>query len=331
MFPVPTIGEAERPPVLLKALEPYPQPVVGDLYLEVHDKKWEVYVVLDVDRQAWPDGVGRLRSGLSPQVVEQYRKRAGTGWESELSRDLLAALKAYEQVRREMDGLIDAALSALALDPRQGAPAAQREEILGRVPAPLRAEEAKRREAVEAFLGYTEMPTGAVACLRPGVLHSLQHGVKVIEFQTPTYERFIAMFAQKVLTQSHWDVEEAVTRMEKAVFTQPSLDVLERSEGVLLERVVEFPEFTVLRLTLQPGVRHASVTKGDGAYQLFIGVEGAGTIAIPDGRTWELKKEAAYLLPATLGRFSIAPTGAAPLVLLLTLPNKPNPPQGVQL
>jgi hypothetical protein len=54
MFPVPLVGEEERPPLLLKALEPLPQEVLGDLYLEVHQEKWEVYVVLDVNREAWP-------------------------------------------------------------------------------------------------------------------------------------------------------------------------------------------------------------------------------------------------------------------------------------
>ncbi len=320
MFPVPIIGEDERPPVLLKALEPAPQPVIGDLYLEVHDKKWEVYVVLDVDRTAWPEGRGRLRAGLAPAAIGRYRAQAGSGWEDALGRDLVAALQAYEQVRREIDALQDAALRQLGLDPAQGVPLERQEDVARPVPPALRQAERERRAAVEAFLGSVDMPPGAVACLRPGVLHSLQHGVKVIEFQTPTYERLIAMFAQKVLTQSHWDSERAVARMDKAVFTQPPLEVVERTDGAVLERVVDFPEFTVLRLTLQPGVLHSTATAGNGAYQLLIGIGGTGELALPDGRAWPMERETAYLLPATLGRFMVRPKEQSPLTLLITLP-----------
>jgi hypothetical protein len=323
MFPVPIIGEDERPPVLLKALDPVPQPVIGDLYLEVHDEKWEVYVVLDVDQAAWPGGVGRLRAGLAPGQIQRYRTQSPSGWEQQLAQDLAAALKRYEEVRRQVDALCDTELQRLGVDPRHGIPAGRREQVMGTIPAALQAEELQRRQAVEAFLGHIDMPAGAVACLRPGVLHSLQHGVKVIEFQTPTYERLIAMFAQKVLTQSHWDVDRAVARMEKAAFTQPPLEVIDRSDSVLLERVVNFPVFTVLRLTLQPGVSHGMETTGDGAYQLLIGVQGSGALSIPAGRSWELKREGAYLMPATLGRFAVKSSEDAPLVLLITLPNRP--------
>ncbi len=326
MFPVPIVGEDERPPVLLKALEPAPEAIVGDLYLEVHDKKWEVYVVLDVDRAAWPDGVGRLRAGLAPAAVERYRTQAGGGWEAALSRDLLAALRDYEQVRRRLDALQDAALQQLGLDPAQGIPLDRRDGVVRQMPSALRSEERARREAVEAFLGHLEMPPGAVACLHPGVLHSLQHGVKVIEFQTPTYERLIAMFAQKVLTQAHWDSEQAVARMEKGPFNQPPLQVLERNDGLMVERVVDFPEFEVRRITVPPGATHASVTQGEGAYQLLIGVDGAGEITLPDGRTWALKKEAAYLLPATLGAFAVRALDGAPLQWLVASPHPPARP-----
>ncbi|HEX7927042.1 MAG TPA: hypothetical protein VF678_05575 [bacterium] len=320
MFPVPTIGEDEKPPVLLKALDPLPQAVIGDLYLEVHNEKWEVYVVMDVDRTAWADGIGRLRAGLAPEIVRRYRAKMPSGWEAQIGKDLTAAIKSYEDVRRRIDMLNDQTLQSLGADPKQGTPSEHRAAVAAAIPSALQKEEVQRRAAVESFLGHMDMPVGAVACLRPGVLHSLQHGVKVIEFQTPTYERLIAMFAQKVLTQPHWDVDAAVARMEKDTFTQPPLDVLQRTETSLLERVVTFPEFTVTRLTLQPGAAHETATAGNGAYQLLVGVKGGGAVRSPDGRSWALKSDLAYLIPATLGRFSITATGSEPLVLLVTTP-----------
>ena len=46
------------PVILLKVLDPHPEPVRGDLYFEVHEHKREVYVVTAVDRNAWPGRPG---------------------------------------------------------------------------------------------------------------------------------------------------------------------------------------------------------------------------------------------------------------------------------
>jgi len=321
MFPVPLVGEQERPPVLLKSLEPLPQEVLGDLYLEVHQEKWEVYVVLEVNREAWPDGVGRLRSGLAPAAIERYRAGHGAAWPDALSLDLLAAIRAYEAVRRRIDAQFDQALKARGLDPAQGAPAALHAELSAALVPALRDEERRLRGIVEEFLGTTPMPEGAVACLPPGVLHSLQHGVKVIEFQTPTYERLIAMFAQKVLTQPHWDSEAAIRRMDKAPYTPPAPELLEQGAGWKLERIVRFPEFQVQRLALAPGGVRTSATAGGANYQLAMGVVGAGTIKVSGRGPTPVEKETALLLPATLGAYAIE-AGVGGLTCLLTLPEE---------
>jgi hypothetical protein len=319
MFPFALVGERERPPILLKSLEPLPQEVLGDLYLEVHQEKWEVYVVLDVNRDAWPDGVGRLRSGIAAEAIARYRARHGAAWEDALGNDLLAAIRAYEAVRRRIDGTFDEALAARRLDPALGVPSALHGELSAALPDALREEERRLRAEVEAFLGSLPMPEGAVACLPPGVLHSLQHGVKVIEFQTPTYERLIAMFAQKVLTQKHWDTEAAVRRMEKAVYAPPAPEPLDREPGAVLERIVRFPEFQVQRLALAPGAARAFATAGGEEYRLLVGVTGQGTFEVPGRSITALGKETALLVPATLGGYKVTagPTG---LTCLITLP-----------
>jgi hypothetical protein len=266
--------------------------------------------------------VGRLRAGLSPDAIERYRGRRGAGWPDALAQDLLADIRAYEAVRRKIDARFDQALQARGRDPAQGVPAALHAELSAALPEELRAEERRLRAAVEDYLGTTPMPEGAVACLPPGMLHSLQHGVKVVEFQTPTYERLIAMFAQKVLTQRHWNTEAAVKLMHKAQYTPPRPELLEQGPGRTLERIVGFPEFEVQRLTLGPGAARPSGTAGGAQYQLLIGVQGAGTMNVPGRGPTPIGKETVLLLPATLGAFKVS-AAAEGLTCLVTLPTEP--------
>ncbi len=61
----PTRTCASSPVLLLKILDPKPEPVYGDLYFEVHKEKREVYIVTHVDAQVWPDGRGAIRFGMN--------------------------------------------------------------------------------------------------------------------------------------------------------------------------------------------------------------------------------------------------------------------------
>ena len=305
MFPVPLIGEKEQPPVLVKTLEPLPEPVYGDLYLEVHREKWETYVVLQVDSAAWPDGVGRLRAGLDPDVMDEYRARHGAQWEATLSAELVRAIQDYEQVRRRIDDLLDNALRERGDNPQEPVSPALHRELLAEVPAALCKDEEQRRAAVERFVGQVPLREGSVVTLPPGVLHALQHGVKVMEFQTPTYERLIAMFAQKVLTQPHWDVQEAVALMEKAPYDPPTPETLERAEGLVVERIVDFPQFVVERVALELNRSQKTATQGNNQYQLLVVTLGKGELILPDNRTVPLEPEGAYLLPAALGSYTV--------------------------
>lgn len=321
MFPVPIAGEDEEPPILVKTLEPLPDPVYGDLYLEVHREKWETYVVLDVDRSAWPDGVGSLCAGLQPEVMESYRAHHGSDWEEHIGAELAQAIQEYEQVRRRLDDLLDEALRERGDNPQEPVPPEVHRELAAELPAELQREEEARRAKVESFLGQVPLQAGDVVTLPPGVLHSLRHGVNVIEFQTPTYERLIAMFAQKVLTQPHWDVREAVALMEKAPYEPPRLEVLEEEDGLLVERIVDFPQFVVDRVRLELNHKLEARTEGHNQYQVLFVTEGKGELILSDNRTYPLAPQAAYLLPATLGPFVINALSAKGLVYLRTTPH----------
>ncbi len=202
--------------LLLKVLDPRPDAVLGDLYFEVHEEKQEVYVVTHVDTQAWPDGIGKIRFGMN-----QVRRAQSTD-DDAFRAAYLDAVRAYERVRREIDAS-------------------------GKTPdAQMLADEARLRADMEAFTTLRDLAVGDVVRVPTWTPHSLQHGVRVVEFQTPTYERYIVSFAQKVLTQDHWDSEHAVARMH---LDSPAPEVFEPvAEGT--ERIARFADFNVWRATL---------------------------------------------------------------------------------
>ncbi len=200
------------PLLLLKILDPKPDAVMGDLYFEVHEEKQEVYVVTHVDAGAWPDGRGGIRFGMCQE------KRADYANDAAFRAAYLEAVQAYEAVRRRIDdGATD-----------------------------LVDEEIQRRADMEAFTAMRHLALGDVVRVPTWTPHSLQHGVRVVEFQTPTYERFIISFAQKVLTQDHWDTAHAVANMH---LDAPAAETFEQvAPGV--ERVASFSDFNVWRAQL---------------------------------------------------------------------------------
>lgn len=224
--------------VLLKILDPLPQPVQGDLYFETHEEKQEIYVVTHVDPGAWPDGAGAIRFGMDQELRRRY------GDDEALRRDYLDAVRAYERVRRAID------------DGRAGDDEGPERE-------------AELRAAMNAFTALKPLRVGDVVAVPTWLPHSLQHGVRVIEFQTPTYERYIISFAQKVLTQDHWDSAAAIARMRLDVPAEPRFEPV----GERAECIVSFDDFRVWRVTLPPGAefelpRHPS-------YLLCAGVRGS--------------------------------------------------------
>ena len=99
---------------------------------------------------------------------------------------------------------------------------------------------------MESFTAMRELRVGDIVRVPTWTPHSLQHGVRVVEFQTPTYERYIISFAQRVLTQDHWDSEHAIANMH---LEEPETDAFEPvANGV--ERVARFDDFNVWRVDL---------------------------------------------------------------------------------
>lgn len=213
----------KAPMTLLKVLDPHPEPVVGDLYFELHEVKREVYVVTHVHPDAWPSGTGAIRFGMNQTLRREYHSDAA------FRRAYLEAVRAYESVRRAIDEGTETP------DPARG--------------RALAAEERRLREAMERFTEVRPLRVGDVVVVPNWVPHSLQHGVRVVEFQTPTYERRIISFGQRVLTQSHWDSETAIMGM---TLDLPSAPSFERADSGW-ERLVRFEDFSVWRGEIPPG------------------------------------------------------------------------------
>ncbi|TNE77135.1 MAG: hypothetical protein EP334_07285 [Gammaproteobacteria bacterium] len=275
----------ERRINLLKILDPLPEEVFGDLYFELHEEKREVYVVTHVDEHAWPGGTGSIRFGFDQQLRATYSS------DEAFKSDYLAAVRAYEQARREIDLQVDEFRLAEGVEENAPVPAKQLKQWLSRLPVAQRAREESLRQQMNRFTALLPLHIGDVVKVPLRTPHALQHGVRTVEFQTPVYERRILAFAQKVLTQGHWDTEQAVEMMSLDAPQLPELTVLLDNSDCRLEEVVNFDDFRVERLTL---AADATYTLPDSSsYVLVMSVDGGVSIG---GQV--LAAEEAALVPA---------------------------------
>lgn len=292
---------------LLKVLDPLPEEVFGDLYFEQHQEKQEVYVVTHVDEQAWPNGEGGIRIGFNPDVRREFAS------ESDCKEAFADSVKKYESIRREIDDHIDGCRARDGVGSNDPVMSDIAKRWLETVPENLQHRELQLRHAMDRFKGVKPLRVGDVVKVPTYTPHSLMHGVRTIEFQTPVYERQIISFAQKVLTQSHWDTDAALTAMRLDMPDFAALDVLEAGEGYRIDSVVDFDSFFVWRLTLDPGC----------GYELDNCHGYAIAIAVSEGvvvGSLELKAEAAALLPCLQKSVQISNNSSASTVVLLSFP-----------
>ncbi len=272
---------------LLKILDPLPDEVFGDLYFELHEKKREVYIVTHINKEAWPDGVGTIRYGFSDKKRKSFLH----------DKDFLAAyrqaVRAYAVVRRDIDQQLDVMREREGIFLNTPVSATKLHVWLADIPADLRESELTLRKAMESFTALRPLREGDVLAVPLLTPHALQHGVRTVEFQTPVYERKILSFAQKVLTQAHWDTEEALQIAQLSTPEDKPFPVLLDEDGVLLEQIVQFEDFVVQRLILAAHAEYCCETTG--SYVLAMAVVGSVQCA---GAV--LSVEQACLIPACL-------------------------------
>lgn len=288
-------------PLLLKILAPLPDQNLGDLYFELHEKKIEVYIVTSVDTNVWPDGVGKIRYGFNQTLRANYPNN------TDFRTAYLRAVADYRNVRMTIDGHLDAKRTAANLALNSEVPVAQMKTWLAELPLELSQRESTLRETMNHFTHLRDIRVGDVITVEPFFPHSLQHGVRVVEFQTASYERHILAFGQKVLTQAHWDTEQAVTQAILDLPASSPLEVLVEADGVKIESIAEFSAFTATRISIAAGCHYSLEDRQD--YSLVIGISGTGTIesaidrrtdSDTDGliKSTELTTESGFLIPA---------------------------------
>jgi hypothetical protein len=294
--------------MLLKVLDPFPEPVLGDLYFELHDTKQEVYVVTRIDRRAWPDGHGAIRFGMNAA------RRALYADDQRFRAAYLAEVREYEAVRRTIDNLLDVKRTASGVGLDVPVPPVLMQRWLDELDPRMIDDERARRDAMNSFTQMRPLREGDIVQLPCRFPHALQHGVRVIELQTPTYERRILSFAQKVLTQDRWDTEDAVEAMRLDIPAPPEPRVLVNEADCTIERIVEFDEFSARRVRLAPAAR--LTLPEDPPYALCIGI--AGEITLGNAT---LMPEAACLVPRSASHRTVINTGTQDAVCLLSGPD----------
>ncbi|WP_186643989.1 hypothetical protein [Fluviispira vulneris] len=225
---------------LVKILDPLPDEVFGDLYFELHEEKNEVYVVTEISAES-----GRIKLGANPDKLKMFKDT------KDYKELFLNSVKKYEAIRRDIDAIFDDFRKDEGIELNLPISADKIKSWQERIPKDMLDIERKLRQEMDSFVGYLNLNIGDVVCVPTYLPHALQHGVKVIEFQTPTYERKIISFAQKVLTQSTWDTVEAISIMNVLPPVCSELRVIDNNDKFLEEIVCSFNEFDSTRVTVK--------------------------------------------------------------------------------
>ena len=292
--------------VLLKILDPLPDEVYGDLYFELHEKKQEVYVVTHIDKTAWPDGVGKIRFGFDKEKLAGYKSTR------EYLADYQLAVNNYRLVREQIDKSIDKKRLEAGIGINVPVLASQLKEWESQLAPEVQERECRLRQAMDEFTALKSLRVGDVVSVPLLTPHSLQHGVRTIEFQTPVYERKILSFGQKVLTQGGWDTAAALKLVKTDTFGSEPFAVISNQQGLLIERIVNFDDFEVLRVRLSPGIIYSPSVQN--AYCLAVVV--VGELSVGEQR---LVCEQASLLPSRLDK-QLKTFNDQEVVFLLAIP-----------
>ena len=200
--------------------------------------------MLRADPAAWPDGRGRIRLGFSRSEREKYRD------DDAFRAAFLTAVRDYQDVRGCIDKTFDEYRQQEGYPLDAPLPVRQLQRWQERLPAELAALEKEKRREMERFTELQTLEQGEVVRVPRRMPHALQHGVRVVEFQTPVYERRIHLLRPKGAEPGHWDTEEAVCRMDLEAKQEPP-QLLEEARGVRVECIADFADFQALRICLK--------------------------------------------------------------------------------
>ena len=301
------VENKERGVNLLKILDPFSDPLYGDLYFELHEKKREVYVVTDVDENSWPDGSGGIRFGWNEEIKRSFSS------EESFYAAYLQTVQDYQFSRRGIDKQLDVFRQKEGFTLDEVVPIDIKKQWMKLLPDSIQIEEERLRIKMNNFTSVLPLKIGDAVKIPLLVPHGLLHGVRVVEFQTPVYERLILSFNQKTLTQNHWDTEEALSVMSTTSNPIADTTVVNKNSDCLTEEIALFKDFKVLRLTLS--AFSSCILLQEKNYRLALVIKGG--VCCNDQ---SLRKECALLLPANLENICVKNNHKSTSIMLLASP-----------
>ena len=251
-------------------------------------------------------------------MISRYRERYGENWSEPCLRDFQEQIREYEIIRRELDQLLDRLKKEVGLSESEAISPEKMTELEQKLPEDLRQKEKELRQKAYAYIGRVSVEVGDVVTFPALQVHSLQHGIRVIEFQTPHYERLIVMFAQKVLTQNHWDTDRAMDLINTEPYRLPEPQLLTEEDGYLEERIVDFPDFSSERIRMDENISRKF--QCEGRYHLIICVKGKLRLESQSGSSLELLPEESVFLPASSSFYRVTNFGADSMIFLRAVP-----------
>ena len=291
-------------PILLKILDPFPDTNLGDLYFEMHEKKIEVYVVTQIDLNAWPSGSGKIRYGFNQDLLNAFSSHKN------FTDSYRFAVAEYQAIRNKIDTLIKSLKKKNGFLNKDPLTPDKYNKFLNQIDPELKLKEEQLRQKMYSYTAMHDLKVGDVVTVAPMVPHSLQHGVRVVEFQTPHYERHILSFGQEVLTQDHWDTEKAIQRaVIKSIASQKPEEITQGKD-----LIANFDAFKVIRLRLNPG---ESDFMEIGNYKIIIGV--IGEIIL--NNSTKIRAEKAFFL-ASNSTVRLNNSGSSPATVLIAEENR---------
>ena len=290
-------------PLLLKILDPFPDTNLGDLYFEMHEKKTEVYVVTQIDLNAWPSGFGKIRYGFNQDLLNTF------GSPKNFTDSYRLSVAEYQAIRIKIDARINSLKKKKGFITKDPLTPDEYNQFLGQIEAELILKEEKLRKKMYSYTAMHDLKVGDVVTVAPMIPHSLQHGVRVVEFQTPHYERHILSFGQEVLTQDHWDTEKALQKAITQDIASQEPEEIARGKDL----IANFNAFKVIRLRLNPG-ESDFIERNN--YKILIGVIGEITL----NNSTKIHAEKAFFL-ASNSTIHLNNSGSAPAIVLIAEEN----------
>lgn len=302
------MDEKSPQPILLKVLAPNSHPERGNLYYELHVEKQEVYIVSGINN---PDGKtqGRMKYGINAKKLKEYES------EESFKTAFKSSIKSYEKIRTEVESTFDKFRENDCINLTDSLTTKKLDEYYSKLPGELRQAELNAKKKVEEFVGWKTLKIGDVVAVETHVPHSLQHGVEVIEFQTPVYERRIISFDQKVLTQKNWDVDAAFEVMKLSAPLDAPLKVLDENKSYKVEEVVKFSGFAVNKIHFESSYKLES----SNSHSLIFVLENDVLLA-SGSKKMELFQGKAYFVPSCSAELIISPNNKPSCSVLVASP-----------